>query len=317
MPPLYSLRNLTRGFGNREVLRIESLDIESGKIYALLGANGAGKSTLMRILAFLDSPTSGSLVFRGAPVAPGQEARFRPGVIWVPQFPVMLTGSLLYNVEYPMALRKIQGPERKKRAMEVLETVKLAHLAQSPAHRLSGGEAQRASIARALAAGAEIILFDEPTANVDERSQGDFITLVRSLWGTGKFSFLVTTHNANLAATLCHSQIFLKDGRTVRQYVLPGGNVAWPARLAAVDGGVRVFLPPSALAEGSGPSALRGIAEHAAGVILRLELSPGRFIEALLADDASREQARSLTLDSTLDSAPDSTPDSAPETDGA
>jgi ABC-type multidrug transport system ATPase subunit len=307
MPPLYSLRKLTRSFGEREVLHIDALDIESGVIYALLGANGAGKSTLMRVLAFLDKPTSGEIFFRGDKLTPGQEAVFRQGVVWVPQFPVMFTGSLLYNVAYPMALKRVSAAERNRNAMEYLELVNLAHLASAPAHLLSGGESQRASIARAMAAGAEVILFDEPTANIDERSQGEFITLVRNLWQNRGLSLLVTTHNANLAATLCHKQIFLVEGHLVRQHVLPGGGVAWPAKLShpddRTDGRILAAVQPEALAyasSGEGEALLQGIVEIAAGIVLYVEASPGRVIEILLADESSRNIARALSLGSRI-----------------
>jgi len=311
MPALYALRNLTRSFGEREVLHIDALDIESGLIYALLGANGAGKSTLMRILAFLDQPTSGEFYFRGHKAIPGQEAAFRQGVVWVPQFPVMFTGSLLYNVAYPMAIRNVSAAERNRKAMEYLELVNLAHLASSPAHQLSGGEAQRASIARAMAAGAEVILFDEPTANVDERSQGEFVRLARDLWQNRGLSLLVTTHNANLAATLCHKQIFLVEGHLVRQHMLPGGHVAWPGKLVRPDSRTDCRLiatvQPEALANvssglssGKDEALLQGIVELAAGIVLHVEASPGRVIEILLADESSREIAKSLSLGSRI-----------------
>ena len=303
MPALYSLRNLTRMFGSREVLNIHSLDIESGVIYALLGANGAGKSTLMRVLAFLDKPTSGELFFRGEKATPGQEAQFRQGVVWVPQFPVMFTGSLLYNVAYPLELKKIPTAERERRAMECLDLVNLTHLAASPAHRLSGGEAQRASIARALAAGAQVILFDEPTANVDEQSQGEFITLARNLWRNKGLSLLVTTHNASLAATLCHKQIFLVKGHLVRQHMLPGGNAAWPATLTPGDNRPLLAVQEQALACAPKDGAdipLHGIAEHAAGIALRIEAAPGVFVDTLLTDDASQNLAKTLSLGSRL-----------------
>ncbi|MCL1939577.1 MAG: ATP-binding cassette domain-containing protein [Desulfovibrionaceae bacterium] len=306
MNTLYSLRNVTRRFGERDVLHIDELDIEPREIYALLGANGAGKSTLMRILAFLDAPSGGELVFRGKRVSAGQEARFRPGVVWVPQFPVMFTGSLLYNVEYPMALAKIAKNERRQRALELLESVSLGHLAEAPAHKLSGGESQRASIARALAAGAEVILFDEPTANVDQRSLGDFIALVLDIWERQKLSILITTHNAALAAALCRRQIFLVEGKLVRQHVLPGGGTAWPAILSAGAGGLTARIPydaTTAFPTGTAfprSACLRGLEDFAAGVSLRLEPMPGQMVDILLEDETSRTLARSITLGSVL-----------------
>lgn len=303
---LYSLRNLRRRFGDRVVLDVDTLDIESGVIYGLLGANGAGKSTLMRILSFLDRPTEGELFFRGEKVEPGQEARRRKGVVWVPQYPVMFTGSLLYNVEYPMALKGIPAGERKRKAMELLETVNLTSLRDSPAHRLSGGEAQRASIARALAAGAEVIHFDEPTANVDQRSLGDFIALARTLWQAQGLSLIITTHNAAMAAELCHKQIFLVEGKPAPQRLLPGGGVMWPARLVRLNGRTGVAVSRKALEQYAANEALPqtgrllGLAEIAAGETLRLELAPGNVIDVLLEDPACREQVRAMTLGAIL-----------------
>lgn len=306
MALLYSLRGLRRRYGERTVLDIGSLDIEEHAIYGLLGANGAGKSTFMRILSFLDTPSEGDLFFRDEKVLPGQEARFRKGVVWVPQFPVMFTGSLLYNVEYPMALKGVPGPERKRNAMELLDIVNLTALAHSPAHRLSGGESQRASIARALAAGAEVIHFDEPTANVDQRSLGDFVTLARRLWETQKLSLLITTHNAAMAAELCHRQIFLMDGKPVRQHMLPGGGIAWPARLTGRRENPKLTLEPDAaglLALNAGASrmgVLLGLSEMAAGIALRLDIGSGRAMDALVEDQSCLELARTLTLGSAV-----------------
>ncbi|MDL2307884.1 ATP-binding cassette domain-containing protein [Desulfovibrio sp. OttesenSCG-928-C06] len=332
---LYSLRNVSKRFGEREVLRIDSLEIEAGDIYALLGSNGAGKSTLMRILAFLDAPSGGELLYKGQKVLPGQLARFRPGVVWVPQFPVMFTGSLLYNVEYPLALQNVPGGKRRKMAMEFLEQVKLAHLAKAPAHRLSGGESQRASIARALAAGAETILFDEPTANVDQRSQGDFISLVRDIRECRSLTIMITTHNPDLAASLCRRQIFLSDGRVVKKHLLPGGE-AWPGSLQTDVDGALLLVPQAALnsvlanereqeetasqlrasctkeAPGAlpgtapgdsleGASAIvSGISQAAAGISLRIELAPGRWLDLLLEDENSLAASRALNLGSRL-----------------
>jgi len=306
MTALYSARNLTRRFGAREVLAIDSLDITAHEIYALLGDNGAGKSTLMRILAILDSPSGAHLFFRGERVPPGQEARFRPGVVWVPQFPVMFTGTLLYNVEYPMALKKAHPQERRRRALELLESVNLAHLAKAPAHKLSGGESRRAAIARALAAGAETILLDEPTANLDQYALGDFIALILNIWEQRRLSIIIITHSAAIAATLCRRQIFLDKGRLVEQHVLPGGAIAWPAALTAGADRFTAEIPrdaAAALPAGTPfpkTACVRGIEDFAAGVTLRLEPAPGQMLDILLEDENSRALARSITLGSVL-----------------
>jgi ABC-type multidrug transport system ATPase subunit len=194
-------------------LNIPHLSLQPRTIYGLLGPNGAGKTTLMRLLAFIDTPTEGEIVFQGQHVRPDQASRYRAKVVWTPQTPVLFTGSLLYNVEYPMRLKGVKRSERRERAMNLLHSVGLERLAQAPARRLSGGEAQRASIARALAAGAEVLLFDEPTANVDYHSRDELIALMHDLWSERGLSIIVTTHDAELADELCREQIRLFDGK--------------------------------------------------------------------------------------------------------
>jgi ABC-type multidrug transport system ATPase subunit len=305
---LYELRDVRRSFNGREVLHIEHLCVEEGELYALLGGNGAGKSTLMRILAFLDSPSSGELFFRGEPTQRKQEARFRRGVVLVPQFPVMFTGSLLYNVEYPMSLRNIPAARRRSRAMELLNMVGLAHLHKAPAQRLSGGEAQRAAIARALAAGAQVLFFDEPTANVDQRSTEEIISLIRELWTSKGLSLFITTHNAVMAEALCRRQIFLVEGRLVKRRILPGGGTAWPARLLVSDGRTSAFLPPEALRETDAAwesarlaAEVRGLSAIAAGIALRLSLPEDREEDILLEDAESIALASVLRLGDALE----------------
>jgi energy-coupling factor transporter ATP-binding protein EcfA2 len=219
----------------------------------------------------------------------------------------MFTGSLLYNIEYPMALRGVASAARKRKAMELLDIVHLADMARAPAQHLSGGEAQRASIARALAADAEVIHFDEPTANVDQRSLGDFITLVRNLRETQKLSLMIATHNTALAAELCHRHIFLAEGRLVRQHMLPGGGIAWPARLFRLGPGVAAVLGRDAAEHfatenfAQTSAILRGLNEIAAGVTLRLEPASGLPVDILAQSPACRELARTLTLGGRLD----------------
>ncbi|MDR2054417.1 MAG: ATP-binding cassette domain-containing protein [Desulfovibrio sp.] len=305
MPPLYELRDLRRGFGGREVLCIDHLCVDEGELYALLGANGAGKSTLMRILAFLDSPSSGELFFRGELTQKRQEALHRRGVILVPQFPVMFTGSLLHNIEYPMMLKNVPVAERRRRAMELLDMVGLADLRRAPARHLSGGEAQRASIARALAAEAKVLFFDEPTANVDQRSTTEIITLIRELWSSHGLSMFITTHNADMAGELCRRQIFLAAGRLVKRHILPGGRAALPSRLSLSGAGrTCVHLPPDTL-QGAGtahPAAVvRGLSSVAAGVALRLSLTEGQEADILLEDEESHRLASVLRLGDPLE----------------
>jgi ABC-type multidrug transport system ATPase subunit len=295
MPPLYELQNLNRIFESRKILDIESLVLEEEKIYALLGPNGSGKTTLMRILSFLDSPSGGTLRFRGHEVSANRVAQFRQGVVLVPQFPVMFTGSLLYNIEYPMALKKIPAAERRREALNLLEAVNLANLAGAPARHLSGGEAQRASIARALAAGAKVLLFDEPTASVDHRSAIDIVALIRNIHATKKLSILISTHQLSLAENLCRRHIFLEDGRVVERRLLNGGLNVRPARLVSVPENTKVDRRVAIVfSQGTQPNTTAfsgtvcGLYILATGTVVQLRL-PNSYMESFLLENKECE----------------------------
>ena len=321
MTAVYTLHNIVQRFGSREVLRIPELTLEEHKIYALMGPNGAGKTTLMRILAFLDAPVEGDIAFMGRPVTRDQAAACRSRVVWVPQSPVMFTGSLLHNIEYPMRLKKLPGPERRQRAGLLLEAVDLTRLAKAPAHKLSGGEAQRASIARALAAGAEVLLFDEPTASVDYRSRTEIIEIIRRLHTEQGLSGIITTHDAGLADELCQEKISLIDGRPVPDSPYSGYP---PIHVAALPGTCHVFngklqregkilqvnIPPESEPEYAllqkEPAAgskliITGMFDQADDVCLRLRLGDRSTVDIRLKDRTSKEMSRKLHLGSALD----------------
>lgn len=309
--PLYDVRGLRRCFGGREVLHIPELVLDCGNIYGLLGPNGAGKTTLMRLLAFMDTPTEGRIRFNGQEVAPDQQARYRARVVWVPQSPVLFTGTLLYNIEYPMRLKRVPQQARRAKAHQLLESVGLAHLAGAPARKLSGGEAQRGSIARALAAGAEVLLFDEPTASVDFRSRAEIIQLIGQLWRERGLSVIVTTHDKDLADELCREQITLFDGKIVSRVsgvaatsALPQGARALPGRLLPGPSGPVAHLPAgTALLPGaaaSGPAVLLGLAESGGGVVMRLGLGPGNVLDLLVTKSDDVRLAKQLTLETRI-----------------
>lgn len=321
MAELYKLNAVVQRFGEREVLNIPALTLESGKIYGLLGPNGAGKTTLMRLLAFMDIPAEGSISFMGKAVQPDQSARYRARVVWVPQSPVMFTGSLLYNIEYPMRLRKVPRQERRKRALELLQSVDLLRLSKAPAHKLSGGEAQRASIARALAAGAEVILFDEPTASVDFRSRGEIIGIIKDLHDSRGLSLIVTTHDADLASELCQEKISLFDGRLSGETAFSGKPVSVttsrtspagcnrepvPAKITLRDGSIQLwFIQPETQSnfeyfpEGT-ELVVSGLMLEPEGTHLRLRSPSDSFVEVHVASEESAKLAQELTLGSKI-----------------
>lgn len=163
----YRLNNLHFDYGNRNVLEINSLSIESRKITALIGPNGGGKSTLLAILAFLEQPKSGSLHWFGDPIDFSNMNQQRKEIALVPQNPYFLNGSVLYNIEIGLKLRGVPRDHRRPQALEALQNVECGDKAYSPVKSLSGGERQRVALARALALKSRILLFDEPFTYLD------------------------------------------------------------------------------------------------------------------------------------------------------
>lgn len=164
--PAYSLDQVTVSHGNRVVLNLSQFTVPSSESLCLVGPPGAGKSTLLRLLAGLDSPTSGQVMLRGQLFDGGNSpiALLRT-VTLVFQRPLMMAGTVRSNVEYGLRLRN--DPDCADKAMEALGKVHLTRLADRPANALSGGEAQLVAVARALAFSPEVLLLDEPTNNLD------------------------------------------------------------------------------------------------------------------------------------------------------
>lgn len=300
--PLYSLHAITRVYGSRAVLDIPELVIEPQKIYGLLGPNGAGKTTLMKILAFMDRPSTGDIMFAGERVTADMGARLRSRVVWVPQSPIMFSGTLAYNVDYPMRIKKVASRIRKERVAELLELVGLSHLAKSPAQKLSGGEAQRASIARALAAGAEVILFDEPTASVDFRARGEIIRLIRMLHEERGISPIVTTHDRSLAVELCNNFITLFDGKLIPERseeasLFRQGEIVFPARVEERSGQAFIRLERSSAMPKDSWATLLGMDLVGSGLQLRFSLENGGILPVCITDEKEAQRMKHLRLE--------------------
>ncbi|UCH36409.1 MAG: ATP-binding cassette domain-containing protein, partial [Armatimonadota bacterium] len=144
-------RGLTRRYGTREVLRDVTLDIPRGGVFCVFGPNGAGKSTLLRLLDLLETPDQGEIIISGIRAAPDARPALRRQMAMAFQSPYLLRASVGANVGYGLRARGCPPRRRKERVREVLERVGALPMAREPAWKLSGGEAQLVSIARALA----------------------------------------------------------------------------------------------------------------------------------------------------------------------
>ena len=171
MKNIYGLRDVKFSYGKHPVLDIKSLGIPEGGIVGLVGPNGSGKSTLLKTLAFLLSPSSGEILFEGAPVT-GKERSARLRVTMLLQDHYLLRTSVKKNVAYGLKLRGITGASADALVRESISRVGLSYddFAGRMWYRLSGGEAQRVSLAARLALRPKVLILDEPTANVDEMS---------------------------------------------------------------------------------------------------------------------------------------------------
>jgi tungstate transport system ATP-binding protein len=214
---LYTLNNIRQVFAGRTVLDIDRLSIDAGYIHALLGPNGAGKTTLLDILAFLNQPAGGQLLFNEKVVdfADNDLTSLRKQVVLVDQHPIMFSTSASNNIEYGLKIRKMARTERQKTIDRVLEIVGLSHYRSAAAHQLSGGETQRLALARALALEPKVLLCDEPTASVDSENQGIIETLLQRINAELHTTIIFTTHDRVQAATLAQRTIVLEKGRPV------------------------------------------------------------------------------------------------------
>ena len=214
---LYELRNVIREHRGRKILNLPHLVIEAGKIYALTGPNGAGKTTLLNILAFLDQPTSGTIRFHDQAIstAPGPLLALRRRVVLVDQYPILFTGPVWRTVEYGLKVRGILRGQRADRVREVLELVGMTDFHDAAAEKLSGGETKRVAMATALAVRPEVLLCDEPTANVDEENQQIITEILARINRDHGTSIIFSTHYLEQGRRLAHAGLSLEHGRLV------------------------------------------------------------------------------------------------------
>lgn len=210
-PYQYELTQLTKHYQERQVLHINYLPIMRGKTLALLGPSGAGKSTLLRLLNFLEPPSSGELHYDGQLITPPVPLPVRRAVTTVFQKPVLLNSSVWNNIAYGLHLR---GAYQRDNIQNALEQVGMKHLAHARATTLSGGEAQRVALARALVIQPQVLLLDEPTANLDPANVALIEKIIRQ-WQNRSTTIVIVTHNLFQARRLADNAALLMNGKLV------------------------------------------------------------------------------------------------------
>ena len=211
---LYELKNVIREFKGRVVLNLPQLEIKAGQIYALIGPNGAGKTTLLNMLAFLDKPDSGVLIFEGEPVVFSTRhlQALRRRAVLVDQYPILFTGPVWKNVEFGLKVRGVPEAERRSRVLEMLDLVGMQRFLEADAHKLSGGETKRIALARALAVRPEVLLCDEPGANVDRENQESILSILEKVNKTENTSIIFSTHYLAQGRRLADHTLMLEHG---------------------------------------------------------------------------------------------------------
>jgi tungstate transport system ATP-binding protein len=212
---VYMGEGLRVTYGRRTVLRVDELTVRAGNLLGIVGPSGAGKSTLLRVLALLEPPTEGVLYFGGSsePVRWPPPLDVRRRVTMVFQRPLLLSDSVFRNVAY--GLRARGSDNVRPRVEQSLEMVGLAHMAHAAAHTLSGGELQRVALARALVLEPDVLLLDEPTANLDPYNVSVIEEALKRLRHHNHTTIVLVTHNVFQARRLADRVMFLLDGECV------------------------------------------------------------------------------------------------------
>ncbi|WP_068803388.1 ABC transporter ATP-binding protein [Thauera phenolivorans] len=202
------IRGLSYRPNGRAVLAGLELELGIEGITLVLGANGSGKTMLLRAICGLIEPSAGRIEWGPA----GEGGRPRAGVMMLFQHPMMLRSSVLDNVALGLRPLGVPAPERRRRAMAMLERIGLADRAGDSARQLSGGEQQRLALARAWLTGPRLLLLDEPTASLDPSATAEVERIVREIRTDGT-RIVMVTHNLGQATRLGDDVIFMAAGR--------------------------------------------------------------------------------------------------------
>lgn len=217
--PAVEFRHITKKFGQLTALDDINLAIQPGEIVGIIGYSGAGKSTLVRLINALDTPSSGQVLINGTdivalPERERRKMRARIGMIFQ-QFNLFSSRTAAGNIEYPLKLAGVAKAERKKRVQELLEFVGLADKGSHYPEQLSGGQKQRVGIARALAAGPDILLADEATSALDPETTGEVLKLLRKVNDELGITIVVITHEMEVVRAIADRVAVMEAGRIV------------------------------------------------------------------------------------------------------
>ena len=213
---LIELADLQQRHGSRTTLKGVSLSIEKGEILAIIGPTGAGKTTLLRLIDQLDNPASGKVLFDGREVTPRLRTQVRRQISMVLQKPVVFDASVYYNVAYPLRVRRCDKKTVPEKVNAILRTVGLDGYQKRNARTLSGGETQKVALARALITDPQILLLDEPTANLDPVSLNSIEEFILRFNRDNGMAIVIATHEMAQGQRLAHKIGVMMDGELIQ-----------------------------------------------------------------------------------------------------
>lgn len=194
------IKGLKKSFGERLIIDLAELTLERGRSYLLTGNNGSGKTTLLRILAGLEPAQISSLSFEGVAIPLNEICtQLAPRVVYLHQHPYLFSTGVAANVAYGLKAAGFSHNKREPLVDEAMIWAGVHHLAHIPPHKLSGGEKQRVALARARVLNPDMLLLDEPTANLDEAARGKVARLIKQICDNNH-CVVIATHDPELMA---------------------------------------------------------------------------------------------------------------------
>ncbi len=241
--PILEARNLSCSRGEKLVLRIEKFSINEGETVAIIGPNGAGKSTLLLMLAQLLKPDQGEIFLRGQMVSKAESLAIRRRIALVLQDPLLVNGNVFENVALGLRFRGFPKQEISRRVEDWLSRLNISHLKDRRSNQLSGGEAQRVSLARALVTEPDILMLDEPFSALDAPTRATLLEDFQELVSELSLTMIFVTHDLDEALFLGNKVAVILDGE-LRQQGPPEEIFTAPADLeVAAFVGVETVIP--------------------------------------------------------------------------
>lgn len=207
------IENVVQRYGPKTVLDIAGLAVGRGEVIAVIGANGAGKSTLLRLIAHLERPVAGSIKLDGK-IRDGLDARRRLAMVF--QEPLLFSSTVFENIAYGLRVRKLSQEEVADKVHTVAGMLGISHLLDRASSTLSGGEAQRVSLARALVIEPELLLLDEPMASLDPPTKESLLADLQRILDELHITVLYVTHQRTEAIQLADRLVVMDEGKVVQ-----------------------------------------------------------------------------------------------------